>query len=156
MNLDCCLCNNKTIDGKAPEHWAICIDCLNKGFYVCEADRKVFNRKAVSSNEFKIHTIQRLIIADFDLLEEVPRRFLNPHIGNQKKVCCNNCYNILYLDKCIEKLQEYHGLSIMDEVFIEKYSSKTKFNEGAQKDFRALLLKKIAELEELKEKFLKA
>lgn len=154
MSPDCCVCNKDLLDknGKAPENWSVCINCINEGYFICEADRKVFNCNEVDSKSFKIDKIQSLIFSGFEILKTVNEDFFNTYMNYKKKVCCNNCYNILYLSKCIEKLKSDLSADTMVKIVFEDIPFK--HSEEGNKKCIDLLNNKIKELEILRKQYM--
>lgn len=140
---NCIICNQKYKVGEiAPENWVICIDCVNQGYWICEADNKIFNKRERSDNNFMIQNPQTFIIGNYDLLENVRENF--EYLKYENKVCNNTCYNMLYLDKCIEELESYRFSD-----FVEKTIPLPVDKEKRNK-FMSELENKINQLKECK------
>ncbi|KUO75735.1 MAG: hypothetical protein APF81_17820 [Desulfosporosinus sp. BRH_c37] len=147
---DCIICNNNFQAGDiAPEEWCICINCLNKGFMVCKVDKKIFNINSVTKSNLLIDKIQTFNISGYDLLEEVTRG-LNFRYEN---VCSNDCYNALYIDKCIEELKIRLNM-IWEEESMPVFRNIVTKSENREV-FKNTLADKITELENYKQRYLK-
>jgi hypothetical protein len=145
---DCIICNNNFQAGDfAPEEWCICINCLNKGFMVCKVDKKIFNINTVTKSNLSIDKILTFNIGGYDLLEEVTRG-LNFRYEN---VCSNDCYNVLYIDKCIEELNIRLSMILEEELMSVFRKAVTKSDN--REAFKNTLEDKITELENDKQRY---
>jgi len=148
---NCIICKENFQVGQiAPENWTICIECVEKGYMVCESDRKIFNKKKKIENNYTIDNLQTLIIGNYDLLEDVTRSF--EYMKHEEKVCSSKCFNILYLNKCIEELQAQLNMMFMEEN-ITTFKSIID-NKEKRENFKLIVNNKINELEKCKQNYL--
>ena len=144
--MECCICNNSIKDGFAPEYWSLCSECSNKGFNVCKNDRKVYNKKTINKEEFFLKEVFSFIQGDnMDLLSDVYKQYMSKYAKKKNNICCNGCYNIIYINDCVKYLQ-----SLIDGK--QKLNNKRK--SGADEKISGSLVNsvqsKIKELENLK------
>lgn len=146
----CIICDKDFQEGDiAPKEWCICINCLHKGFMVCEEDKIVFNKNSVIKSNLVIDKIHTLKVGSYDLLQDVIRS-LNFQYEN---ICSKDCYNLHYINKCIEKIQVDLNMIWMEES-MPIFRNIVTDNKNRE-IYKNTLTNKIIELENCKQEYLR-
>lgn len=147
--MECCVCNNSVKDEFAPKYWSMCSDCSGKGLNVCKNDRKIYNKLTTDSEAFELDQVFSLIIDNNnDLLSDIYKQYISKYAKKKNNTCCNNCYNIIYINNCIKYLQ-----GLIDGKHMPHSKRVVSQEEQASNVFISLVKNKIEELENIKNEY---